>query len=68
MTFCVQQADDVVVMVVDRQLSDARYEGLRITDRLGAVWRQLKFQRFRGAALPADMQSDSLGLRTPSSR
>jgi hypothetical protein len=39
MTFRVQQANDVVVMVADGQLSDARYERLRVTDRLGAVWR-----------------------------
>ena len=50
-------------MVADCQLSDACYERLRVADRLGAVWRQLKFQGFRCAALPADMQFDSLRLR-----
>jgi hypothetical protein len=39
MTFRVWQANDAVVMVADRQLSDARYERLRVADRLGAVWR-----------------------------
>jgi hypothetical protein len=46
--------------VADCQLSDARYERLRVADRLGAVWRQLKFQGFRCAALPADVRFDSL--------
>jgi hypothetical protein len=52
---CAQQADDFVVMMVDRQLSDARDEGLRVADRLGAVWRQLQFQGFYCSALPTDV-------------
>ena len=64
MAFRAQQADDLVVMVVDCQLSDARDEGLGITDRLGPVRRQPEFQGFRCAALPADVQSDDLRLRS----
>src|ERR1044072_6207916 len=47
-------------MVVDGKLSDARDKGVGIADCLGAVGRQLEFQRFDGTTLPADVQSNNL--------
>ena len=50
--------------MVDRKLADARDEYLWIADCVGAVLRQTEFQCFGCAALPTNVQSDGLGLRS----
>ena len=62
MAFASQQGDDFVVMMVDRQLSNASNDWLGIADCVRPVLRQLEVQGLGFAALPTHVQSDDLGL------
>jgi hypothetical protein len=57
-SFVAQQRDDFVIVMLDRQLSNAFNERGRITDCISPLWRQLDAQGFDFAALPTDVQSD----------
>src|SRR5215472_7178153 len=64
MTFFAQQDDDLVVVMVESELSNALNESLGITDDVGPVAREIKLQGFGLTALPTNVQSDDLRLRS----
>src|ERR1700676_1151230 len=58
----VEQRDDLIVIVRGCQGTDVSNEGIGITNRFGAVRRKAQFDRFDGAALPANIQSQQLWI------
>jgi hypothetical protein len=64
MTFSAQQGDDLVVVMVESELSNALDESLGVTDDVGPVARAIKLQGFGLATLPTNVQSDDLRLRS----
>ena len=53
--FVAQQGEDFVVVMVDRELSNALNKGCGIADRVSSIWWQLEFERFGCSALPANV-------------
>jgi len=63
-TFVAQQRGDLVVILVDRQFSNACNERRGITDCVSSLLRQLNPQGLSFTALPTDVQSDDLRFRS----
>src|SRR5215472_16177564 len=59
----IEQCDDLIVIVHGCESTDSSNERIVITNRFGAVWRQVQLDRFGCAALPSNMQSQQLWLR-----
>src|SRR5580693_9580024 len=58
-----EQRDDLIVIVRDCKATDSSNKRIVITNRFGAVRRQVELDRFGCAALPANMQSQPLLFR-----